>query len=251
MSAYYLTPFLSDHPADRERIDLLEREVDASPYKDVPDSPEAIHEFHMVQAKLAGYLSKPDTVIERFPLADQSEEAHYARAMAYFRQPNMAKALEETNVLVKDEPKNAYFWEVLGQINVDMAQPMKGVGPYQKAVDLMPDAPLLRIDLAAAQLATEKPALAKPALDNLKIALQQENDNTFAWYEAAQAYSQLGNEPMANLSTAELDYNSGNMRDAAHFATIAAHALPKGSPDWQRANDIMAVIGPQQRRGQE
>ena len=251
MSAYYLTPFLSDHPADRERIDLLEREVDASPYKDVPDSPESIHEFRMIQAKLSGYLSKPDTVIQRYPLDDQSEEAHYARAMAYFRKPDMAKALDEISALVKEEPKNPYFWEVLGQINVDMAQPMKGVGPYQKAVDLMPDAPLLRIDLAAAQLATEKPALAKPALDNLKIALQQENDNTFAWYETAQAYSQLGNEPMANLSTAELDYNAGNMRDAAHFATIAAHDLPKGSPDWQRANDIMAVIGPQGRRARD
>jgi predicted Zn-dependent protease len=251
MSAYYLTPFISDHPADRERIDLLDREVNASPYKDAPDSPEAIHEFRMIQAKLAGYLSKPELVYQRYPATDQSEEAHYARAMAYFREPDMKKALDEITVLVKEEPKNPYFWEVLGQINVDMAQPLKGVGPYQTAVNLAPDAPLLRIDLAAAQLATEKPALAKPALENLKIALQQENDNTFAWYEAAQAYSQLGNEPMANLSTAELDYNAGNMRGAAHFATVAAQALPKGSADWQRANDIMAVIGPQQRRGRE
>jgi predicted Zn-dependent protease len=250
MSAYYKTPFISDHPADRERVDLLSREVDASPYKDVPDSPQAIHEFHMIQAKLAGYLSRPDAVLQRFPLSDQSEEAHYARTMAYFRMPDMKKALEEINILVKEEPNNPYFWEVLGQINVDMAQPMKGVGPYQKAVDLLPDAPLMRIDLAAAQLATEKPPLAKAALDNLKIALRQENDNTFAWYEAAQAYSQMGNEPMANLSTAELNYSGGNMRDAARFATMAAHALPKGTPDWQRANDIMAVIGPQ-RRGRE
>jgi predicted Zn-dependent protease len=252
MSAYYQTPFISDHPADRERIDLLTREVEASPYKDVPDSPEAIHEFHMIQAKLAGYLSNPEAVLQRYPLNDQSEEAHYARAMAYFRQPDLKKALQEINILIKEEPKNPYFWEVLGQIYVNMAQPQKGVGPYQRAVDLLPDAPLLRIDLAAAQLAIDRSPLAKPALENLKIALQQENDNAFGWYEMAQAYSELNNEPMANLSTAELDYNSGNMREAARFATLAAHDLPKGSPDWQRANDIMAVIGPQQpqRRGQ-
>lgn len=246
--AYYQMAFLTDHPADRERVDLLTREVEASPYKDVPDSPEVLHEFRMIQAKLAGYESKPDSVLQRYPISDQSEEAHYARAMAYFRQPDLKKALEEIDILVKLEPKNPYFWEVLGQINVEMARPDKGIPPYQKSVDLMPDAPLLRIDLAAAQLATEKPALAKPALENLRIALQQENDNTFAWYETAQAYSQLGNEPMANLSTAELDYNAGNTRGAAHFATIAAQELPKGSPEWQRANDIMAVIGPQQRR---
>src|ERR1700744_1797724 len=107
--------------------------------------------------------------------------------MAYFRQPDMKSALSETNKLIATNPKNPYFWELLGQINVDMSQPMKGVGPYQKSVDLLPDAPLLRVSLAAAQLATENPALAKPALQNLKIALNQEESNTFAWYEAAQA----------------------------------------------------------------
>ncbi len=38
-----------DHPASRERIDLLQDEVDSSPYKDVKDSPETIHEFNMIR----------------------------------------------------------------------------------------------------------------------------------------------------------------------------------------------------------
>jgi predicted Zn-dependent protease len=245
MSGLYAKDFISDHPADRDRIDLLQRLVDASPYKDVRDSPEAVHEFHMIQAKLIGYLGRVDSVLAHYPASDTSEEARYARGMAYFRKPDLLNALSETNSLVKEEPKNPYFWEMLGQIYVDMAQPEKGVGPYQKSVDLAPDAPLLRISLAAAQLATDKPALAQPALQNLKIALQQENDNTFGWYEAAQAYSALGNQPMADLSTAERYYNVGAMVPAAHFAGIAAQKLRKGSTDWQRATDIMAVAGPQ------
>src|SRR5205814_6049008 len=112
-------------------------------------------------------------------------------------------------------------------------------------VELMPDASLLRVSLAAAQLATEKPALAKPALDNLKIALRQENDNSFAWFEAAQAYSELGNEPLANLSTAERYYNAGEMPAAAHFAAMAMKKLPKGTPDWPRPGDIIAEAGPE------
>src|SRR5262249_5815718 len=159
---------------DRERIDLLQREADASPYKNKPDSPEVVHEFHMIQAKLAGYISKPDAVLVRYPLSDQSDEAHYARAMAYFRQPDLPKALAEINALIKMDPSNPYFWEVLGQIQVDRAKPDLGVGPYQKAVDLLPSAPLIRIDLAAAQLATENPAFTKKAVSNLKIALEQE-----------------------------------------------------------------------------
>ncbi|HEY4123674.1 MAG TPA: hypothetical protein VGM36_03615, partial [Rhizomicrobium sp.] len=240
-SAYYNKDFVSDHPADRERIDALQTRVEASPYKDVPDTPENIKEFHMIQAKLAGFLSKPDDVIVRYPLTDQSDEAHYARAMAYFRQPDMKKALDETNALIATNPKNPYFWELLGQIYVEMSQPRKGVAPYQKSVDLMPDAPLLRVSLAAAQLATEIPALAQPALDNLKIALLQEDSNSFAWYEAAQAYSDLGNKPMADLATAELHYQGGDMRGAMHFAKSASLKLAKGSTDWQHANDILAA----------
>ncbi|HEY2446581.1 MAG TPA: M48 family metalloprotease, partial [Rhizomicrobium sp.] len=35
MSAYKIDPMANDHPASRERIELLQRIVDASPYKDV------------------------------------------------------------------------------------------------------------------------------------------------------------------------------------------------------------------------
>lgn len=245
MSSRYNAPLISDHPADRDRIDLMEREVDASAYRDVPDSPETVHEYRMVQAKLFGFIDPVDVVLNRYPESDTSEEARYARAIAYFRQPDMKKALDEVETLVKLEPKNPYFWELLGQIYVEMSQPEKGVGPYQKSVDLLPDAPLLRVSLAAAQLATERPQMARPALDNLKAALQKEDDDTFAWFEAAQAYSELGNQPMADLATAERYYSVGAMKTAAHFAMEAQRKLPKGSSDWQRAGDIMLVAGPE------
>jgi predicted Zn-dependent protease len=236
---------LSDHPADRERIAELQNRVDASPWKNVKDSPEAVHEFHMIQAKLVGYLSDPDAVLRRFPPSDDSDEACYARAMAYLRKPELTKALTETNTLIKREPKNPYFWEMLGQIYVEMSKPDLGIAPYQKSVELMPDAPLIRVSLAAAQIATEKPAMAKAALDNLKVALQQENSNTFGWYEAAQAYSTLGNQPMADLATAERYYWDGGMKPAMVFAARAEQKLPKGSTEWQRASDIVAIAAPQ------
>ena len=234
-------PLISDHPLSRERIDLLQQLVDASPYKDMKDSPEAMHQFRLIQAKLAGFLDKVDTVLARYPESDTSDEAHYARAIAYFRQPDMKKAIAEANTLVKLDPKDPFYWEILGQVYVEMAQPLNGIAPYQKSVDLAPDEPLLRLSLAAAQIATGKPQFAKAALENLKIVLRKENSNGFAWYEAAQAYSDAGNEAMASLSTAELDYNIGNLPAAAHFATLASHQLPAGSPEWQRANDILAI----------
>jgi predicted Zn-dependent protease len=246
-----MDPYASDHPMGRDRVADLETEVEASPYKDVPEDPAVEHEYEMIQAKLAGFVDPLPILFNRFPPTDKSEPARYARAMAYSRQPDLPKALAEINSLIKDEPNNPYFYEVLGQIYVSMAKPDLGVVAYQKSVDLMPNAPQLRVALGAAQLATERPALNKPALGNLKIALQQEDDDPFAWYEAAQAYSNLGNEPMADLATAERYYSVGAMAQAAMFATKARHGLDQGSPDWQRANDIVAVAVPLARQQQQ
>jgi predicted Zn-dependent protease len=217
--------------------------ADASPYANVTDTPEAQHEFDMIKAKMLGYLAPVKDVFTYYPLKNLSKPARYARAMAYMRQPNLKMALDEINSLIKDEPNNPYFYEMLGQIYVQMSQPEKGIGPYQKSVDILPDAPELRVALAAAQLATEKKALAQPAIDNLKIALEQDNEDTFAWYEAAQGYSALGNQPMADLATAERFYNASDAR-ALVFAQRAEKSLEQGSSDWQRANDIVAIVKP-------
>lgn len=248
MSAYYNKTFVSDHPADRERIDELQTRVNASPYREVKDSPAVVHEFHMMQAKLTGYLSDPDSVLKRYPPGDVSDEALYARAMAYFRKPDMKKALAEISTLTQREPKNPYFWEMYGQIQVEMAKPRLGIVSYQKSVDLLPDAPLIRVALAQAQLATDDKALAKPALENLKIAVQQERENPFAWYEEAQAYSILGQLPEADLATAERDYWGGNPKEALMFASRAAMKLPRGTTEWQRATDIVSITGAQLKK---
>ena len=109
----------------------------------------------------------------------------------------------------------------------------------------------MRLALATAQLATDDPSLASTALQNLKAALLVEDNDPFSWYQTAQAYSTLKNEPMANLATAELWYNVGDMRKALVFATRARGKLPQGTPDWQRANDIIGAAAPlaAQQRG--
>ncbi len=235
--------YATDHPADRDRVATLQTIADSSPYANVTDTPEAQHEFDMIKAKMLGYLAPVPDVLKFYPPKNMSKPARYARAMAYMRKPDLKLALTEINSLVKDEPNNPYFYEMLGQIYVQMSQPERGLAPYQKSVDLLPDAPELRVALAAAQLATERKALAQSAVDNLKIALQQDNEDPWAWYEAAQGYSALGNQPMADLATAERFYASSNPATLV-FAKRAMKELPEGSAEWQRANDIVAIVTP-------
>jgi predicted Zn-dependent protease len=240
-SAYKIDKFAVDHPTGQDRVFDLNDMVEASPYREVQDSPEALHTFQMVQAKLAGFVLPVKEALTRYPETDNSEPARYARAMAYLRQPNLQKALAAINSLIAEEPNNPYFYEARGQIYMSMAKPGQAIPDYQKSVTLRPRAPQLRLALATSQLATEQPALAAPALANLKAAVLVEDDDVFTWYETAQAYSMLNNEPMANLATAELWYNAGDCKKALVFATRARGKLPQGGPDWQRANDILGA----------
>ncbi len=241
MTAEHIDRFAYNHPVSQDRIDMLQRLVDASPYRDVQDPAAKQAEYDMVRAKLRGYIQAPETVFNEYPSEDTSKPARYARAMAYFRQPDMQSALKEINSLIAEEPNNPYFQEVLGQIMVDMARPAEGVEPYRKAVALLPNAPLLRIALAQAMLATEDPALAAPAAKQLEVALRQEPDNDFGWYEAAEAYARLNQPGKADLATAERYYAVGNFRPAMQFAFRAQKGLSQGSVEWQRANDILAT----------
>lgn len=243
--------FATSHPASRDRVENMRTIAESSPYRDVPDSPQAIHAYEMVKAKIIGFQLPVQDVLYRYPVTNKSAPARYARAMVYMRQPNLKLALEEINSLIKEEPKNPYFYEVLGQIYVSMSQPLKGIAPYQMSVDLMPDAPQLRVALAAAQVATGQKPYEEKAIGNLKIALQQDSENPFGWYQMAQAYSDLGNAPMADLATAERYYTVGDLRKSAVFAMRSRQKLTKGTPDWERANDIIAIAVSQmkQQRG--
>jgi predicted Zn-dependent protease len=251
MSAYKLDKFAVDHPSGQDRVFDLNDMVESSPYREVQDSPESLHTFLMVQAKLGGFVLPVKDALNRWPESDTSEPARYAHTMIYLRQPNLQKALAIANGLIAEEPNNPYFYEVRGQIYMSLAKPALAIPDYQISVNLRPRAPQLRLALATAQLATENPDLAAPALQNLKAAILVEDDDPLTWFQTAQAYSTLKNEPMADLATAEVWYNAGDMRKASVFATRARSKLPQGGVDWQRAGDIVAVASPmsaQQRR---
>jgi predicted Zn-dependent protease len=251
MGAYKIDKFAVDHPSGQDRVFDLNDMVESSPYREVQDSPEVLHTYQMVQAKLAGYVLPVKDALLRYPESDQSEPARYAHAMVYMRQPNFQKALAAVNSLIAEEPNNPYFYEARGQIYMSLTKPGLAIADYQKSVALRPRAPQLRLALATAQLATDDPSLAAPALQNLKAAILVEDDDLFTWYQTAQAYSVLKDEAMANLATAELWYNAGDMRKAIVFATRARGKLTQGGTDWQRANDIIGAATPlaAQQRG--
>ena len=241
LSAQRIPAYARSHPAPRDRIFRLENLVEMSPYADRKDPPEIELPFEMLRAKLRGYTNSPTATLRQYPESDTSKPARYARAMAYFRLPNMERAFGEIESLLDEEPDNPYFLEMYGQINVEMGRIADGVAPYERSVELMPDAPQIRSALGSALLGTGTPENVERARRELELALEQDKDLWFGWYELAKAYSQLGLQGEAQLATAERYFTVGAYPLAVQFAYRAQQRLENGTRDWQRANDIMAV----------
>src|SRR5260370_34959103 len=89
-------------------------------------------------AKLDGFLGSSGQTLAQYKESDTSVAARYARAVAYYRIPNIAKALPLIDGLIAQEPKNAYFHEFKGQMLFENGKVADAVGPYEEAVRLRP-----------------------------------------------------------------------------------------------------------------
>lgn len=239
-----INPYMQTHPMANDRLTALQRRVEASPYYHLNDSPEEMHRLHLIQAKIHGFLNEPNAVMRLYPLTDQSDPAHYARAVAYYRQSKIDEALSEIRTLTEAHPDHAYFHELEGQILFEYGHVMEAIAPQRRAVELMPDVALMRISLGRALLATQEPPMMEEAVTEFRRALFLERNNSFGWFELARAYSSLGNDAMANLATAESRYHAGRQGDANVFARRAMARLDRGSTEWRQAMDIVLATQP-------
>ncbi len=239
-----VNPYLLTHPLANDRLTALQQRVEASPYYDKEDSPEEIRRLRLIQAKIHGFLHDTNEVLRIYPLSDQSEPAHYARAVAYYRQSKIEEALSEIRTLTEAHPEHPYFHELEGQILFEYGHVNEAIAPQRRAVELLPDVALLRIGLGRALLATGEPAMVEDAVAEFRRALFLERGNSFGWFELARAYNALGDETMANLATAESRYHAGAKADANVFARRAIARLDRSSTEWRQAMDIILATQP-------
>jgi predicted Zn-dependent protease len=244
-----MNPYLQNHPLTADRIANVQAHVDSSPYSNVPDPPAWVVAHKRMVAKLVGYLWPIDQVLQRYPLSDQSLYARYARSIAYFRIGQLARSLPEIDSLIKEHPDDPYFQEQKGQILYQSGHGREALVNYGKAVELAPNQPLIRMELAQCQLEQDDPRLIAPAIQEMKQVVLFESDNPDAWRTLAIAYGKGGQEGMAALSLAESAVANGDDKTARRQADRALQQLPEGSPAWLRAQDILTTTKPQDNRG--
>jgi len=236
-----VNPYMQTHPLALQRVTALEERAKMSPYYDVEDSPEEIERLRLIQAKIKGFLQDTNSTLREYPYSDQSDAAHYARAVAYYRSADLERALVEIGQLLAAYPDNPYYNELKGQMLFEFGRIADSIEPHRRSVELAPDKALLLINLARALSATEEPEKLQESVKDLKSALLIEPDNSFGWFELARAYGALGEEPLADLAMAESRYNDGAKPEAASFASRARAKLQKGTPEWRQATDIIVA----------
>ena len=236
-------PYFRSHPLSSQRIEALRGPVESAAHFSHQDSPERMAQHALVVAKIRSFMESPNATLRDYPSSNTSLPARYARAIAWYRDGQTEKALSAVDDLLTDQPENPYFWELKGQILFEEGRPAEAIGAHQKAVELKPAAPLLRINLAHALIETSDPANLDAAVDQLKRAIALEKDNTLAWRLLGQAYASQGKEGEARLASAEYWFALGRTEQANQFAMRARDMLDRNSIEWRRATDIVLSSG--------
>ena len=230
--------FMSTHPLESDRIALLEETYKKDPAWARPSDPALEARFRRIKAKLYGYLAEPQQVLVAYPESDTSVPARYARAYAWHKQALMDKAMGEVAALLQQAPADPYFLELKGQILLESGKPADALAPLRRATELTGNQPLIATTFGHALIATEDAANFAEAQRVLKAAVARDRENPFAWYQLGVVYAADGDMPRARLASAEQQVLSLRMPEALASAEAAGAALPKGSPDWLRAQDI-------------
>jgi len=234
-------PYFRGHPLSSDRIDALRERVEESAYTNVKDTADEQHRLEMAKAKLRGFLEGPQVVFSKYPPADQSQPARYARSVAHFKAADLRNAVREVDSLIAEKPENPYFHELKAQILYESGQREKAIEPARKALELKPGSPLLELALAQSLLETADRNSVEEAIKLLKSALTKETGNSYGWYTLSRAYGELGQEALAKYAVAEQAYAVGDLQRARSFAQRAQNDLQRGDPQWRRASDIIVV----------
>src|SRR3954465_342481 len=240
LAIYSKDSFDRDHPLNSERIQALSQTLRADPAYNKPTDPALEARFQRVKAKLMGFVD-PKLAVTKYPERDQSVPAHYARAYAYHLGGYPDKAEAEANALLAKDPHDPFFLELKGQILLEGGKPAEAIAPLREAVQRSGDAPLIAAMLGHALVATEDPKNFTEAKQILKVAVNRDNEDPFAWYQLGIIYDREGDTSRAALATAERSSLENNPKLALASAQMAMKGIPPGSPDWLRAQDIAMV----------
>lgn len=232
--------YARSHPLPRERIALLQRLVKKSKFRNKKDSRSLQLRHDMMRAKIAAYTGGARAVRSLFAKNLNGAPARYGDAITTYLTGSPKRALPKINALIKQQPKNAYLYELRGEMQLRSGRASASIKSFKQAIKLDKyKSGLLRIQLGHAYLETNNPKLLVAAIKELKAGISRDRNSANGYGHLARAYARQGKTILAIAASAEEKYMQGNLKQAKIFAHRAQPKLKRGTPQWLRLQDIL------------
>lgn len=231
------TPYFRTHPVTTERLSFLENADRNSPYRGKTNISE---EFLRVKAKLIAFIYPPNIAL-KFYGKNKTIPQKYARTIIYFKQMQKQKAIDNINDLISLEPENPFFRELKAQIYMETGDVRTAKQEYKKALDLLPNSSIFKINLAHATL-EDSPSISE--LKQIETILNQAiliRPSYESWVLLARTYGMQNKVAEANYASAEASLRIGLFPVAKKQATDALKSA-KNAKLKLKINDLINRI---------
>ena len=232
-----INPNRVNHPLTSERINNAKTKI--SKIKNIPKKSESQttrenSEYEIVRAKLIGYLDNDKNVITKYPYSNKSDAAIYARAIANMRAGNLATAKTGTQTLIKRNPNNPYYYELLGDIEYQFGAYDDSIDAYEQSLTLSKNAPQIETALALVLSERKKTGDYARAIELCKHVILLEPSPLAYWILA-----RVTDGGESDWAMAEFYNMNGDIATAKKYAKSAQRKAKKGSPEYIKSGDIL------------
>jgi len=232
-----VNPNRVNHPLTSERINNAKTKI--SKLKKIPTKPadKIVTEnanYEILRAKLIGYLDKDKNVITKYPYSNKSDAAIYARAIANMRGGDLKTAKTGTQTLIKRNPNNPYYYELLGDIEYQFGAYDDSVVAYEKSLKLSKNAPQIETALALVLSERNKPDDKARAVELCKRVILTEPAPLAYWILA-----RVTDGAESDWAMAEFYNMNGDKVNARKYAKLAQSKSKKDSPEYIKSDDIL------------
>ena len=235
----FQNPYTRSHPLTKERINDARNAAKNENCEEFKGSINHIDKLKYIQAKLNGFMN-PKQTIETVGSLKYFNDDHkkYALAIANYKLFNLKEGNDLIDQLIQKYPNNPYFYELKAQMLRENGNLNSALENYLKAIKVAPNDSLILIELAQTQINFNSHNYSFQAIQNLKKASLNENENQKLWYLLSVAYGRNREMGKSRYASAYSEYLKGNDGSALNFIRMAKKITKKNSVDWYKIEDL-------------
>jgi len=224
LSGYNEVSYFRTHPLSMEREQFFNEALKNNSFSDISPYDE---DFKLIKAKLSAFLLPIERAQNMYPVDDVSKAGLYANAIINYKKSNFNKAISILNKLIKQDPKNPYFYELKGQFLFESSRLKPALNAYKKALELKPSSNEIMLSWAhtSLELPHDKQTLQK--IITVLNRIQHKNPSSTGWLLLARAYDENGQKPYALYCSAQYSLTIGNIEIAKKQINQASIEAPE------------------------